>query len=266
MKKVEVGLYEQGKLTRGILELTECSDCPTGDITGITAGTGLDGGGISGGIILNVDYAGTDNFIDVATNLEGTEISVGDTIVYHDASDDNIKKGFVSDLPFFDEQVFTFSARGSNSNASNWWGPNYQGLNNYSWSKDYGTDATVLVLDEEYINAGLLVPYDCILTGFFTIGHTSSGTAGYSCGLWYITQSNLLASLNVTSGTAGDATLTLAGAIGTSVNPGNGKNPLTINRINTMSVALTQGSMIYPRTGDSAVGNDTTWNVYLKRT
>ena len=86
-----------------------------GDITTVTAGDGLTGGGTTGAVTLNVgagtgilvaadtvsiDYAGTDNFIDSATNLEGTAITTSDTIVYHDATDNNVKKGFVSDLPF----------------------------------------------------------------------------------------------------------------------------------------------------------------------
>ena len=49
-----------------------------------------------------IDYAGTNNFIDSATNLEGTAIATADTIVYHDATDNNVKKGLVSDLPFTD--------------------------------------------------------------------------------------------------------------------------------------------------------------------
>ena len=84
----------------------------------VTAGNGLtDGGsvdlgssvtlnvGAGTGIVVNsndiaLDYAGTDNFIDSATNLEGTAIATSDTIIYHDATDDNVKKGLVSDLPF----------------------------------------------------------------------------------------------------------------------------------------------------------------------
>jgi len=84
----------------------------------VAAGSGLANGGLvslGGSVTLNVgagtgivvnandvalDYAGTNNFIDSATNLEGTSISALDTIVYHDATDNNVKKGLVSDLPF----------------------------------------------------------------------------------------------------------------------------------------------------------------------
>ena len=87
------------------------------DLT-VTAGNGLTDGGLVAlgssvtlnvgagtGIVVNsndvaLDYAGTDNFIDSATNLEGTAISTSDTIIYHDATDNNVKKGLVSDLPF----------------------------------------------------------------------------------------------------------------------------------------------------------------------
>ena len=84
----------------------------------VSAGSGLANGGsvsLGGTVTLNVgagtgiqvnandvalDYAGTNNFIDSATDLEGTDINTADTIVYHDATDNNVKKGLVSDLPF----------------------------------------------------------------------------------------------------------------------------------------------------------------------
>jgi len=67
----------------------------------ISAGTCLSGGGtIASNRTISLDYAGTDNFIDSATNLEGTDIALTDTIIYHDATDNNVKKGLVSDLPF----------------------------------------------------------------------------------------------------------------------------------------------------------------------
>ena len=176
------------------------------------------------------------------------------------------KATFNSNVISANEDVYMFSNRGQGqADADNWYGPNYQGIWNYSWSKDYGDTEAVKTLEEDYINAGLLVPYDCVLTGFFSIGHTNTGTAGYGCGLWYITQSNLAASLNVTSGQANDATL-IMGVSGETVDPGSGKNPLTIDKRGTVNITLAAGSMIYPRVGRSAVVTDTTWNIYLKRT
>ena len=176
------------------------------------------------------------------------------------------KATFNSNVISANEDVYMFSNRGQGqADADNWYGPNYQGIWNYSWSKDYGDTEAVKTLEEDYINAGLLVPYDCVLTGFFSIGHTNTGTAGYGCGLWYITQSNLAASLNVTSGQANDATL-IMGVSGETVDPGSAKNPLTIDKRGTVNITLAAGSMIYPRVGRSAVVTDTTWNIYLKRT
>lgn len=81
----------------------------------LTEGTGLAITNGAGSITIALDYAGTDNFIDSATNLEGTDIATGDTIVYHDANDNNVKKGLVSDLPFNDYSHPTQTAIDTNA-------------------------------------------------------------------------------------------------------------------------------------------------------
>jgi len=69
-----------------------------GDIEGVTAGTGLTGGGTSGTVTLNIDYAGTDNFIRAATidtTLAGT-----DYMVFSDTANSNtVKEILVSNIP-----------------------------------------------------------------------------------------------------------------------------------------------------------------------
>ena len=84
---------------------------PQGDITGVAAGSGLTGGGNSGSVTLNVgagsgiqvnadtvqvDYSGTNNIIDSAT--DGSTIVGADKILYEDATDSTVKEIAVSSL------------------------------------------------------------------------------------------------------------------------------------------------------------------------
>jgi hypothetical protein len=67
-----------------------------GDITAVTAGTGLTGGGTSGGVTVNVDYAGSGNLVDGAG--AGTTITTLDKILYEDNTDTTVKEIAISSL------------------------------------------------------------------------------------------------------------------------------------------------------------------------
>ena len=60
----------------------------TGDITGVTAGDGLSGGGDSGGVSLAVDF----------NELTGATLAQADSIVFIDADDDGSKKEAFTDV------------------------------------------------------------------------------------------------------------------------------------------------------------------------
>ena len=58
----------------------------------------ISSGGLTPTISLN--YTGANNLVESATDLEGNSIATADSIIYNDATDGNVKKGLISDLPF----------------------------------------------------------------------------------------------------------------------------------------------------------------------
>ena len=69
----------------------------TGDITGVTAGTGLSGGGSSGTPTINVDYTGSDNIIQSAT-LMTSPPKVADQLFINNTSTTNAERVEIQDI------------------------------------------------------------------------------------------------------------------------------------------------------------------------
>ncbi|QDP48551.1 MAG: hypothetical protein Tp158DCM1228761_53 [Prokaryotic dsDNA virus sp.] len=85
----------------------------SGNIDSISAGDGIAISGTSA-ITVAVDYTGTNNVVEKATDLEGTAINGKDSIIYNDATDGNVKKGLVEDLPFTNNTGTVTSVGASN--------------------------------------------------------------------------------------------------------------------------------------------------------
>ena len=85
----------------------------SGNIDSISAGDGIAISGTSA-ITVAVDYTGSNNVVEKATDLEGTAINGKDSIIYNDATDGNVKKGLVEDLPFTNNTGTVTSVGASN--------------------------------------------------------------------------------------------------------------------------------------------------------
>lgn len=70
----------------------------SGDISGVTAGTGLSGGGTSGTVTVSVDYLGSNNIILSASAAPAVVDT--DLILISDETDSNVYKTTISTLPF----------------------------------------------------------------------------------------------------------------------------------------------------------------------
>ena len=85
----------------------------TGDITGVTAGSGLSGGGTSGGVTINVDYVGSDSIVMVAPS--GSTPDADDFLLY---GSDSSGDGTTYSVQFTDIAVSSLNF--DISTVSNW--------------------------------------------------------------------------------------------------------------------------------------------------
>ena len=191
------------------------------------------------------DSGGTDRHV-LRSAVTGNEIELGNSnfsgieITGHvSASGDITASGNIYSANF-DSIPLSFQASGD---GTNWYGPNKQGPYYYVYNYNYGDNTAVATLAQEYVVAGLIVPYKCELIGFQAVASHIGSEHQVRIALYQ--GAGGAATFDVTSGTADDLTLELLGNA-SSGTPGAAENPMKITKLD-MFKPLAQGDMIYPR-------------------
>ena len=179
-----------------------------------------------------------------------------------------------------EEVLYNGSFRATTTASVNWVGPDQKGPTDYTWDKDYGVsgEGSHTMAHRYYLNAGHMVPYDCILTGFQSAlrNHNSTidSNGAVSMSLWY----RLDANMDWNDSGANQNKDNILFACGNGYGHGDAIRAYNSYKVEaSCAIHLTKGSMIWPRvmrTDNSAAqdgsgtggGNtDGTYNIFIKR-
>jgi hypothetical protein len=141
----------------------------TGDITGVTAGTNLSGGGSSGAVTINLADASESakGAVELATTAEadtGTDTSRAVT-----------PAGLKSHIDArFSYQYISFTGNATVPADGDWITVSANGISNHTWNTDLGSggttvDTSTVTIPTGAICQGIIVPYDCTLVGYASL-------------------------------------------------------------------------------------------------
>jgi len=212
-----------GQYINGAGNLTTFPSIPQGDITAVTVGPGLTGGGTSGAVSIDIDYIGTANAILSSIPAIGLPIDPSAVIWY--SADASIAHANVSDLPFT-------SNLGTVTNV----GISHAG-NAFTAGSAVSTSGTLAITmagtAAQYINGqGNLITFPAIPQGDITSVVAGSGMTG--------------------GGTSGAVTLNVIGGTGITANADNITIDATVATLAGTQTFTNKSGNISQWTNDSA--------------
>ena len=139
---------------------------------------------VDGGSVTGITTLGVDSVSLTAVQTSGESFVDNDTSIMTSAAiDDKINTKYAS-------SIISFAAQASMLSSGNWIMPGKPGISSHTWNKDIGINhetngGTAAAIPKQWAQAGVRVPFACVVDGISCIISNASGNRQATVGLFF---------------------------------------------------------------------------------